>query len=234
MQSNVLAGQFRTDCVCKPGYYSPERAVGEVCDECIEGGYCSGGVDLPVPCGLAVFDNDTIKSQTSDWEWQCVSDDGGYFGTGGKIFFSCEGDHCLGGEANKCAEGHAGRLCSRCEDGWFSIGGMDCYECPGGKGRCACWLVAWDCCSPRSFALVRAPPSRTCHRARSPLAVHAYFVHACIRFYYVLCFMHRLCFSCNICRLTRAMRIAPFLGAARLEAGSSCPVVVLHSRPRCP
>jgi hypothetical protein len=41
-QTNKEAGRFITDCVCKPGYYEPDRRVGVPCIKCPDGGYCKG------------------------------------------------------------------------------------------------------------------------------------------------------------------------------------------------
>jgi hypothetical protein len=36
-------------------------------------------------------------------------------------------------EDAQCEEGYANRLCSQCAAGYFDIGGIICFKCPGGR-----------------------------------------------------------------------------------------------------
>ena len=49
IESSVWGGSRAEECVCKPGFYRPDRARGLPCDECPVGGFCAGGVALPRP-----------------------------------------------------------------------------------------------------------------------------------------------------------------------------------------
>jgi len=146
-QTNELAGRFITDCVCKAGYYEPNRQVGVPCQKCPEGGYCRGGLDLPIPCGPGVYENQTIIQVRDDWQWQCVVEDGGFWMAPGlsQQFWQCEEGVCVGGELGgtekECEEGLTNRLCSTCADGYFDIGGIICYKCPGGKYSFRSWMA---------------------------------------------------------------------------------------------
>jgi hypothetical protein len=143
-RTNELAGMYMSDCVCKPGYFHREKRVGQVCEECPEGGYCAGGLESPVPCGPLVYDNEGLNELSADWDWQCIKEDGGYWaGEGESLFFMCEGEHCLGGIKSECQIGHTSRLCAQCDTGYFSIAAeeLGCIKCPGGHGSALSWFA---------------------------------------------------------------------------------------------
>ena len=48
IESSVWGGSRAEECICKVGYYHPTRHRGLECLECPEGGFCAGGVHLPM------------------------------------------------------------------------------------------------------------------------------------------------------------------------------------------
>lgn len=55
--TNPDAGTRADHCVCKVGYYHPEKQVGMPCQPCPDGAFCAGGRVQPVPCGAGIFEN---------------------------------------------------------------------------------------------------------------------------------------------------------------------------------
>ena len=53
--TDPAAGTRADHCICKVGYYHPERQVGMPCSPCPDGAFCAGGRIQPIPCGTALF-----------------------------------------------------------------------------------------------------------------------------------------------------------------------------------
>ena len=49
------AGTRADHCICKVGYFHPEKQVGMPCQPCPDGAFCAGGRVQPIPCGAGLF-----------------------------------------------------------------------------------------------------------------------------------------------------------------------------------
>ena len=98
-----------SDCECVPGYYHPNGTTGQECTLCPVGSFCEGGI---------------IPPRATYGSWAGVEDP--------FVFHRCGApDACPGGTPGTCREGHTGRLCSRCIDGWHMGRNGLCIACTG-------------------------------------------------------------------------------------------------------
>eukprot|EP00736_Rhodelphis_marinus_P000467 Rmarinus@m.7904 len=111
------SGTNKTECACRPGYYHiPFDENGKPCDPCPEGGVCDGG-------------NVEIRAAPGYWSNRIVYDE----------FVKCKPTLKCAGNFT-CSAGYTGRLCNKCEDGYFAVGDL-CYQCPGGRDNYSINLI---------------------------------------------------------------------------------------------
>eukprot|EP00854_Cymbomonas_tetramitiformis_P003885 gene3885-4846_t len=86
-----------------------------------------------------VWDDLTITTNSSDWEWQCEKSDGGFWGDINypTKFWQCEPDTCFGGKNFTCESERTERLCSMCDEEYMDMGKIVCIKCP--EGRFSFW-----------------------------------------------------------------------------------------------
>lgn len=84
--TNFTGATQLTDCICKVGYFNPDRQRGVECKQCPHGASCAGDTEPPVP-------HDGYWSDATTTE-----------------VYECDPSSvCLGGENSDCHEGYAGR-----------------------------------------------------------------------------------------------------------------------------
>lgn len=101
-----------TKCRCKDDFYLIDP-VNITCEPCPKGAKCNGGTSAPFPkFGYWTIENFRDENNKT-------------------AFFPCDPpDVCNGGAdfSQICKEGHNGRLCSQCADGFFKVGDS-CSKC---------------------------------------------------------------------------------------------------------
>lgn len=95
-----------TNCTCIPGFFEPRGQKGKDCIECPRGAECLGGEDRPVP----------KKGYWVDKNADEITE-----------VYECPVRSACVGEGN-CTDGHTGRLCNSCEEGYFSVFDR-CFKC---------------------------------------------------------------------------------------------------------
>eukprot|EP00294_Goniomonas_avonlea_P015071 CAMPEP_0114552622 /NCGR_PEP_ID=MMETSP0114-20121206/7220_1 /TAXON_ID=31324 /ORGANISM="Goniomonas sp, Strain m" /LENGTH=1475 /DNA_ID=CAMNT_0001737505 /DNA_START=20 /DNA_END=4447 /DNA_ORIENTATION=+ len=140
------------NCSCLPGYFHPTPATGQVCLKCPLGGRCEGHLSLPYAdvgfWGESAYLRDTVNTSLAPfctaappWERCSAHHAISFYECASQSMCSGQCGHDqLGPEAplvatcrrstdNICSENRAGRMCDRCEDNYFSLGGS-CLSCP--------------------------------------------------------------------------------------------------------
>lgn len=123
---HTTSGRNQTDntgCLCKDGYFEPSRTAGRRCMPCPQGATCRGGTSPPLPV-QGFWVNTSADKITTVYE--------------------CSRRTVCPGEG-KCREGHAGRKCDVCIEGYFKALEM-CFACISMHGLAAIYLqlvVVW-------------------------------------------------------------------------------------------
>mmetsp|Transcript_31463 Transcript_31463/g.74760 ORF Transcript_31463/g.74760 Transcript_31463/m.74760 type:complete len:1288 (-) Transcript_31463:217-4080(-) len=138
-----------TGCVCKEGFFRIDGQPGKECYPCPDGGVCPGGSHQPYPSngywGNWSLIDGSVKDSREYAEYVkrtafhhcpysafCTSscaptgtEEPSNTTTGPD---QGTGDACRSNPENVCSEGHKGRLCESCEDGYFVLGSK-CFKC---------------------------------------------------------------------------------------------------------
>jgi hypothetical protein len=106
-------GSLRRHCLCERGFFHPDPTPGEPCLPCPDGGVCDGQLTMP-------------RAKPGFWGSDTSA-----------VFLQCDNAiSCPGGDPGTCAEGHLGRMCAECADGWYSLEHL-CRPCPDN----AVWIL---------------------------------------------------------------------------------------------
>eukprot|EP00736_Rhodelphis_marinus_P008687 Rmarinus@m.23256 len=111
------------DCVCLVGYYSPNLEPGQACLECPSAANCAGG-QYP-PMAKAGFWGTFVES---DFEFFSCPRLGGCREAHLDETMEYGADNAEDVVVYRCADGHYGRLCKQCVDGYW-LNGQDCNTC---------------------------------------------------------------------------------------------------------
>lgn len=117
----------RDRCVCRPGYYTDRDPSPSSCTSCPAGGYCSGG--LAVPVSMPGYYQST---------------------TGNFTFVECSPPSACTG-ADMCYTGYTGYVCASCDIGYYKERDGSCQSCGSSQDQVLAILSAMVIIIPLVF-----------------------------------------------------------------------------------